>query len=129
MTHFVQEKRAAIGKFKETRLGDCRARERPFLVTEQLTFEELLGYRRAVDVDEWRAAPRTIVVDRSCDQLFARTRFSGEEHRHGRVRNDPRRPIERGPQCGTVAEDPFEPELRGLGRRELEPAYLRPQSV
>ena len=45
-------------ELKEPGLGLARIREGPALVAEQLRFEEGVGNRRAVDVDERAASPR-----------------------------------------------------------------------
>jgi hypothetical protein len=78
VTDLVEKKRTAISKFEKPGLRDRRARERALLVTEQLTLEQLLGNRGAIDVDERRAAPRAVVVDRARNELLPRSSLAGQ---------------------------------------------------
>ena len=52
----VEQQRAAVRRLEQALVGAMRARERAFLVTEELGLEQVLGHRAAVDRDE-RAAP------------------------------------------------------------------------
>jgi hypothetical protein len=64
---------------KEPGLGLGGARERATLVAEQLRFEEILGNRRAVDVDERAARPWTVAMHRARDEALARARLAAKE--------------------------------------------------
>ena len=57
------------------------ARERAALVTEELTLDELLGQRRAVDRDERPRLPRRVDVDGAREEPFARPGLAAKEHR------------------------------------------------
>jgi hypothetical protein len=48
----VEKQRSGIGQLEPTDAASIRARERAFLVTEQLAFEQAFGQRRAIDCDE-----------------------------------------------------------------------------
>src|SRR5262249_18063023 len=56
--------------------GECAAR-----VAEELTLEERLRKRGAVDRDERFVRARTAGVDRARDELFARAGLARDEHR------------------------------------------------
>ena len=86
------------------RLARDGARERPFLVPEELRFEQRLGNRRAIDGDEWAVGPRTERVQRSREQLLAGTALALEED--GRIRRG--RTLQRGkhlPQGSIFADE------------------------
>ena len=55
--------------------------EGPFLVAEQLAFEQRLGDRRAVDGDERLIAAAAEVVDRLADDFLAGAVFAEDQHR------------------------------------------------
>ena len=59
---------------------DC-TRERSLFVSEKLAFQECLGEGGNVHGDERSMAPRREVMDSSCDQLLAGSRFTGDQHR------------------------------------------------
>jgi hypothetical protein len=51
------------------------ARERTFDVPEELGFHQAFGNGCGVEGDKRLIAPRAVVVNRPCDQLFAGPRF------------------------------------------------------
>ena len=87
-------------------------------MAEELALEQILGDRRAVHLDEGRFAPRAVVVDRARDELLARPRLPGDEHRDAPVRDDARGAVERGAQRRTVAQDLVEAVLPAFRFRE-----------
>src|SRR5689334_11213280 len=129
VSDFVEEQRAPISKFEQPWLCDGRASERTFLVAEQLTLEQLVGNRRAVDVDEWRAAAWSVVVNRSGHELLARARLTGQEHRDRSVRDDPGRAGERRAQRRTLAQNALEAKLRRLAGGEFQTPHVAAQGI
>ncbi len=80
---FVEEDRAAIGLLELADLLLGGAGERPLLVAEELRLDQLLGNRRAVDLDEPLAAAQAVAVDRARDELLADAALALDQH--GRV--------------------------------------------
>ena len=70
LAHFVQEERPPVGELHEPLLGGFRVGEGAFLVTEQLTLEERLRDRRAVDFHEGKVPPRALVVQAARHELL-----------------------------------------------------------
>ena len=52
LAYFVEEERPAVGDFDQPFFLDDGVGESAFFMAEQLRFEERLGYRAAVDLDE-----------------------------------------------------------------------------
>src|SRR5262249_38270227 len=80
------------------------------LVAEQLGFEQVLGNRRAVEVDERGARPRSRAMDRTCDEAFARARLATKEDRRGTARRrralqDVLELLTQAPDAGAVTSD------------------------
>ena len=63
-----------------------RAGERALLVAEQLGLEQLGGNRRGVQRDERLGRARAVLVQRARDELLARARLAGDQHRDARAR-------------------------------------------
>ncbi len=80
LADLVEENRAAVGFMKQTAFLADRAGERAALVAEELRLEQVLRKRAAVDGDELPPPPG-VVVNGPRDQLLARTRFAGDQHR------------------------------------------------
>src|SRR4051812_45598403 len=57
-----------------------RAGEGPSLVAEQLTFEQPIRNRRAVDGDKRSVTPRALRVNELRDKLFSGARLAGNQH-------------------------------------------------
>ena len=85
----VEEQRAALGLLEATAARGLRAGERAALVTEQLGLEQVLRNRRRVDRDERPRRAGAVPVQRTGDQLLARTRFAGDQHGDVRLREPP----------------------------------------
>src|SRR5690606_27234450 len=62
--NLVEEDRAAIGRFEQSRLGLMSPRERTLLVTEQLALEQRFRKRDAAESHEWLARTWRQLVDR-----------------------------------------------------------------
>src|SRR5579859_1846949 len=75
---FVEQERAAVGQFKAADAALGRAGESTALVAEDFAFHQGFGNRRAVDGDERAAGARREPVNRAGNNLFARSRFSGD---------------------------------------------------
>src|SRR5439155_24937601 len=75
------EQRAAIRELEAPLPSIGRARERAFLVAEDLAFEQRLGNCRAVDRDEGKARARAELMNRLRDELLACARLARDEDR------------------------------------------------
>ena len=76
-----REDGAAVGGDKLTQLLAHGAGEAALLVAEELGLDQLVGDRRAVDLDEGALAPRARAVDGTRHQLFAGAALAGDQHR------------------------------------------------
>ena len=76
ITDFVKEQRALVGQFKPADLGGDGAGERASLVTEQLALQQAGGNGCAVHFDERPLSAPAQVVDRACNEFFARAGLS-----------------------------------------------------
>ena len=85
--HLVEEQCAAVGQLELPGLPRVSAREGALLVTEQLRFEQRVGYRREVHGDERLVAPEALPMDRARHQLLAGAALRGDEHGDGRGRH------------------------------------------
>src|SRR5262249_38269015 len=70
VSDLIEKDRAAVGDFKEALAslggtGECAAQ-----VAKKLGFEERGRQRAGVHVDEWLAAARSLIVDRSGDEVL-----------------------------------------------------------
>ena len=70
----VEEDRAAVGRLEHAAPLGHRAGERAALVAEQLALDQLLGNRRAVDLDERAVPPAAARVDRGARPAPCRCR-------------------------------------------------------
>src|SRR5262249_12936650 len=82
----VEEQHPAVRELKQPWLGLARIGEGAPLVAEQLGFEEALGNRGAVDVDEWTARPRPRAVDRARDEALPCARLATQQDGRGTPR-------------------------------------------
>ena len=81
VTDLIQEQRAPAGRGKEAVPPAIGARERAFLVAEELGLEQALGHRRAVHRQEPPPAPGARPVDRLRDELLAGAALPQQQHR------------------------------------------------
>ena len=72
----VEEQRAALGELEAPFLRACAPVNAPFLVAEQLRFDQAVGQRRAAHLDERLVRAQRVVVDRVRDQLLAGARLA-----------------------------------------------------
>src|SRR5262249_55269911 len=77
----VQENRRALRQLKTSNLPGERTSICPFFTTEQLAFDQRSWHRRAIHTHQVPAPPRTQVVNRVSDELFARPGFAREQNR------------------------------------------------
>ena len=99
---FVEEQAAAIGLLEAADALPIGARERALFVAEQFGFEQRLGQRRAVHLDEVPRSAQRVVMDRARDQLLARARFAANQHRRVALRHladDAEHALQRGRWC------------------------------
>jgi hypothetical protein len=88
LADFVQKQRASSGFFEQAHVRRAGAGERAGLVSEELTFEELLRYRRAVHTDEWFVGAGECVHGLG-DEFLARARRTLNQYRHVAKLRDP----------------------------------------
>ena len=78
---FVDEQRAGRRRLEFARGGLVGAGESALLVAKQFVFDQRLGQRRAVDLDEGPRPPGAVVVDGAGEELLARAALAGDEDR------------------------------------------------
>jgi hypothetical protein len=110
---FVQEQRPAVGNLDEAQLALARVGKRAPFVAEHFAFDQRLGNRGAVELDEWARRPRRPVVQHARDRLLAGAAFPGDQHRRHRAGRDqmhlpqdlghPRRRVDERVGVGTFA--------------------------
>ena len=106
----VEEQHPAMRELKEPGLGLVRARERPALVPEKLGFKQVLGNRRAVEVDERGGRARPGAMHRACDKTFARPCLTAQEDGRGAAHGggalqDVFELLPQQPDAGAVTQD------------------------
>src|SRR5215471_51277 len=125
----IEEDGAAVGQLEEARLALVRAREGALLVTEELALHQRLGNGRAVDGDERSLAAHRHLMNGPGDQLLARSRLSGDEHRRvagSRQLDQPIHLLHRrartqdGPEAAALPELPAQESYLSL---DLTPLY------
>src|SRR4029453_14448152 len=78
-----EENRAAVGGHELAGLLAHRPGEAAFLVAEELGLDELLGDRRAIDLDQRPVLARAELVDRPRHQLLAGAALAGDQYGGG----------------------------------------------
>ena len=76
----VEQQRAAVGFLEQSDLFGGRARERAARVPEELGLDQILGKRRAVDLDPRAASPVALLVERVGQELLAGAALADDEH-------------------------------------------------
>src|SRR5262249_1106751 len=114
LADLVEEDRAAVGQLEAALAAGEGAAESALLVAEQLALDQAGGQGGAVDFDE-RVAPApawgTGGVDGAGDQLLARARLAGDEHR-GVGGGDAADLVQHVQQGGAAADDLLEVVVR-----------------
>ena len=90
LADLVEEHGAAVGGLEQAPLLLTRVGERAALVAEQLALEQLLGQRRARDVDERAGRAVAVVVDGLRGEVLAGAGLAGEQHGRRRAGGDAR---------------------------------------
>ena len=80
LADLIEEQRTAIGDLETSGfhlhgLGKCA-----FLMAKELAFQHALCQRRAIDFDEGFFPARTVLVDRTGNELFPSAAFPADEH-------------------------------------------------
>ncbi len=104
---FVEEQRASVGLLESPDPLLVRAREGTLLVAEQFGLEQVLLQRRAVDLYEVPRVAQRVVVNGARDELFARARFTADEHRRvalGDLLDDVEHALQRGARPDDAVE-------------------------
>ena len=83
----IHENRAAIRELKQPQLARRRFRVSAALVSEELTLDERIRNRRAIDVDERARHPMREPVQHARDQLLPRPRLAKDEDSGVAARN------------------------------------------
>ena len=100
IANFIEEQRAAIRGFEESRAVLRRARERAAGVSEELGLQQGLGYSGAIDREKRAGRPRRFIMNEARDALLAGAAFAGNQDRGIDLRDAPGQ-IERPQHCGT----------------------------
>ena len=90
LAHFIQEQAATVRVFHETRARANGAGERAARMSEQLSLDQFVGERRAVDGDEPAVPPRAQPMNRARNELLAGAALTFHENgkrRDGRPRH------------------------------------------
>ena len=82
LSNFIEKDRAPTCRGKQPPSIANGSREGSADRSKEFTFEQTPGDRRAIDGDEGFTGPGSGVVDRTGDQLFACSGFTGDEHRN-----------------------------------------------
>ena len=90
LADLVEEQRAAVGRFEQAALLLAGVGEGAALVAEQLALEQLLGQRRAGDVDERTVRAVAVEVNGLGGEVLAGSGFAGEQHGGGAAGGDAR---------------------------------------
>ena len=94
LADLVEEDRPLVRQLEAAlALGD-RAGERALLVPEQLTLEQRLRQRRAVDLDQRPAGEARVAVQHRRDQFLAGAGFAGDQHGRVGARDPPDRLVD-----------------------------------
>lgn len=86
--HFVQEEGSSARPLESPQPTLCRARERPFLVSEEGRLQQGLGKGAAVDGQKRALGPSALPMKGPRHQFLARSALA--ENQHGRVRRGDR---------------------------------------
>ncbi len=78
--NFIEEESAAVRRVEFALASFMSAGERAFLMSEQFTLDQFLGYRRAVDLDHRPVASAAGQVYQACRQLFPGPVLTRDEH-------------------------------------------------
>ena len=78
----VEEQRAAVALLELADAAAVSPRERPFLVAEQLAFQQALRDGGAVDGQERPVGPAAVVVESAGDQFLAGAALAEDQHVH-----------------------------------------------
>src|SRR5271166_5398463 len=81
ITNLVEKQCAPICQLETAHLTGGRARERPFFVAEEFTFQEAQRNRGAVKPYVTFITARTVVMNRSRDSFFSGSSFSLDQNR------------------------------------------------
>src|SRR5260370_39648033 len=79
-SHLIQEKRALIGEFESPNLCRYRSRERALFVPKQFALQQSSRDCSAVQLHERPLFATAAVVNRPCNQLLPRARFTEQEN-------------------------------------------------
>src|SRR5262249_42780376 len=112
VANFVEKQGAAVRHLEAADFLRDRARERAFLVAEQLAFEQIERNRGAVHFHERASAARAERVDGPRDELFARAGLSLNQYGRMGGRNALDL-LERRLERRTGSDDLLEPGLVG----------------
>ena len=82
LADLVEHQRAPMCDFELAGLVPVGARERAFLMAEQLALEELARHGRAVDLQQELVGPRRRVVNRPGDDFLADPALATQKHGH-----------------------------------------------
>lgn len=87
--HFIQEERAAAGRFEGARLIADGPRERPLDMAEELRGCQFARYGAAIDRHERLSGAFALAVDQLRHMLLARAAGTVHQYRHVRRRDEP----------------------------------------
>src|SRR5579872_4896783 len=86
LSDLVEEQSTFIRFLKLSDPPGDSARERPLLMTKQLTLDQVLGDRSHVHRHKWQLMPVRIIVDGLGDHFLSRAGLTGYRHSNIRLR-------------------------------------------
>src|SRR4030042_84040 len=87
LANFIEEDRSPISHFKPTNLSPDGPGERPFFMTEEFTFQQVLRIGRTISDDKGFVLPVAVEMNCPGDQLLSCSAFPLDEDSGIRVRN------------------------------------------
>ena len=85
-----------------------------FFVAKQLTFNQLLRQRRAINSDEGGVYPWALLVDRACGEFFATATFAYQQHVGVGTRHPSNQAVELSHGVGRAQQQPILIQVRGM---------------
>src|SRR5580704_11212322 len=124
VSNFIQKESSAIGQLESACLLHEGARERAPFMSKKFALHEARRYGRAIQGNETTSTTRTEVMNRPCDEFFASTGFTVQDHRCPGGRHN-RNIVEYLAQSGALADDVLKSVLRSNFRLEIKAFFFQ----
>src|ERR1700680_194525 len=87
IANFIKEEGSFVGKLEFSRLAGDRTGKSSFFVAEKFAFEQVLRYRRAIDLHKGSRGAAGSLVNQVRNQVFPDAALPSNEHRRRRCRH------------------------------------------